>query len=215
MKTNRTLSKPLIQHSPPWWLMIMMTFSALIAHWPTLFTQLVVVHSIYTKDQKQETLLYVPCLPWSPTHPAPLRPGSLGGLHYIEMACSPDKGGVVVVINSDGFPFVPESMLLENDTFLGNVTTAIRGRTFLLAEIATQLKKILLLCWINVASNSGEISIEMDVSKCIFGKRQLDDVTKNSPRLLLPTWYRQVDLRPERANGISYKLIFSQNSLKP
>ena len=57
------------------------------------------------------------------------------------MACSPDKGDVVVVINSDVFPFVPENMLLENDTFLGNVTTAIRGRTFLLAEIAITVEK--------------------------------------------------------------------------
>ena len=97
----------------------------------------------------------------------------------------------------------------------GNVTTAKGGRTFLLAEIATELKQIFLLCWINVASNSGEISIEMDVSKCIFGSRQLDDVTKSSPRLLLPTWYRQVDLRTQRGNGISYKSIFSQNLSKP
>ena len=38
------------QHSPPWWLIIMLTFSAaLITHWPTLFTQLVVLHGIFTK----------------------------------------------------------------------------------------------------------------------------------------------------------------------
>ena len=36
----------LYQHSPPWWLIIM-----LIAHWPTLFAQLVVFHGIYTKDK--------------------------------------------------------------------------------------------------------------------------------------------------------------------
>ena len=42
---------------------------------------------------------------------------------------------------SDVFPFALESMLLENDTFLGNVTTAIRGRTFLLAEIAITVEK--------------------------------------------------------------------------
>ena len=167
----------------------------------------------YTKVQKQET---PPCLPWSPTHPALLPPGSLGDLHYTEMACSPEKGDVVL-INSDVFPFPPESMLLENDIFLGNrrwCNNSEKGQDFL-AEIASELKQIFLLCWINVASNSGEISIEMDVSKCIFGARQLDDVTKSSPRLLLPTWYRQVDLRPEEANGISYKLIFSQNLSKP
>ena len=94
----------LYQHSPPWWLMIMLTFSA-------VFTQLVVFHGIKYESSKAGNSA-LPCLPWSPTHPALLQPGSLGGLHYIEMACSPDKGDVVVIY-SDVFPFPPESMLLE------------------------------------------------------------------------------------------------------
>ena len=89
----------------------MLTFSA-------VFTQLVVFHGIKYESSKAGNSA-LPCLPWSPTHPDLLQPGSPGGLHYKEMASSPDKGDVVV-INSDVFPFATENILLENDTFLGN-----------------------------------------------------------------------------------------------
>ena len=59
----------LYQHSPPWWLIIMLTFSALIAHWPTLFTQLVVFHLAYIQKIKSRELcsMYLVSLDGPPT----------------------------------------------------------------------------------------------------------------------------------------------------
>ena len=113
MKTNPSLSKPFISTFAP--LMADNNVDSPLTY--LVYSTACVPWHIYERWKAGNSAL--PCLPWSPTHPALLQPGSLGGLHYIEMASSPDKGDLVVIY-SDVFPFAPESSLLENDTSLVN-----------------------------------------------------------------------------------------------